>query len=100
MEEARAEQQRRPAKKERDLCQTIARELANKGRVVLRRQGEEVTPAKKATAEENRAACHAYLDHCLKIAEEERSEPRRQKRAKSPRQRRAATAAASAPAPE
>lgn len=58
---------RAPRKKEIEECETLTKELASKGRALLRKQGEEVPHARKATKEDNQAACRAYLDHCYEV---------------------------------
>lgn len=60
---------RAPRLRDVEACATLTKELAAKGRSLLKKQGEEVTPARKASPEESRAACYAYLDHCYKMAE-------------------------------
>lgn len=69
MEEALPPRPRAPRLRDVEACATLTKELAAKGRSLLKKQGEEVPPARKASPEESRAACYAYLDHCCKMAE-------------------------------
>ena len=97
---------RAPRKKEVEECEALTKDLAERGRKLLRKQGEEVPHARRATQEDNHAACRAYLDHCCDVMrqQEERKtspakEPKEPKEAKDPKEAKKPSGAKVAAAP-
>ena len=58
-------------KSEVDRCSALTKEMATKGRAILKKAGEDVPDGRKASLEDNAIACRAYLDHCCSVVDRE-----------------------------
>lgn len=56
-----------PRKKEVEACDALMRDLTNKGRAHMKRQGIIVPRATSATREENNAACLVYMERAFEL---------------------------------